>query len=214
METNPEDSKAEATQNLEAQPNLDSAKEGVQPPIEGSSSDQKTATPADNSNSEGNTKNLGNYGPWMMVKKQRRKKPTGKTPTKAPPKGQGSRFDLLQEEEIQEDATIQHDSDPNSTSPKVSQQEQAHPTPAVHNPKTVRIRDPKAGKNSQASQDKRKQQSTLSQKKSNSKSTPAVSVTHNHQLLGSLSKPVTPPEKPSSSTIPDINALETKRKKE
>ncbi|KAJ1416325.1 hypothetical protein SESBI_17508 [Sesbania bispinosa] len=121
METSPDDTTTNVTRKLEAQPNLDSAKQGVQPPIEGSSSEQKTVIPAGTSNSEGNSKNLGNYGPWMLVKKQPRKKPTGQTPSKAPSKCQGSRFDLLQEEETQEDTPIQHDSEPNSQPPTVSQ---------------------------------------------------------------------------------------------
>ncbi|KAJ1378142.1 hypothetical protein SESBI_48142, partial [Sesbania bispinosa] len=200
MEARPEDSRTGVTQNFEIQPNLDSAKEG---------NTKETAISVDNSVSEGNTKDIGKYGPWMLVKKQPRKKSLGKnkdysTQDKVPPKGnplQGSRFDLLQEYEVQEDAKLQDGSESNSTIPKARQEGQAHTPPAANNAnnfKIVRIRDPKAGKNSQANQDKRKQQIMLPQKNSsNSKSTPVVPVNHTQQILGPSSKPVMTAEKPS-----------------
>ncbi|KAJ1425365.1 hypothetical protein SESBI_11076 [Sesbania bispinosa] len=115
MEARPEESRTDVTQGSKIQPILVSTQEGLKPTVEGPTPDQKTTIPADNPIPGGTIKDIGNYGPWMLVKKQPRKKISRKnkdysTQAKVPPKDnllQGSRFDLLQEDEVQEAAKLQ-----------------------------------------------------------------------------------------------------------
>ncbi|KAJ1399521.1 hypothetical protein SESBI_30284 [Sesbania bispinosa] len=108
---------------------------------------------------------VGVYGPWMLVKKVPRKKPQGKPISASNQQSSsqlnnielGTIFSLLQNNEEQEDGH-------NQISSKLEEQ-----TPTAGHSAITKIRDPKAGKNPQNSQDKKKTQNKSVQKGSSIK---------------------------------------------
>ncbi|KAJ1401252.1 hypothetical protein SESBI_28918 [Sesbania bispinosa] len=151
---------------------------------------------------------IGAYGPWMLVKRVPRKKQQGKIGSGSGSRQQdsyqpnselGTRYSLLQQTETPNADQIQ----------KIPTTEEL---PNRAGPSTVaKIRDPKAGKNPQRYQDKRKTQGKSVQKVSTNKSKAGNSSTTN--LKPSSSTPISgvsagPKQK---SNGPD---LELKRQKE
>ncbi|KAJ1399811.1 hypothetical protein SESBI_30035 [Sesbania bispinosa] len=207
---------------------------------------QETQPSVVHPHSDQSNKELGNYGPWMLVRKQPRKQAPGKykdssprttTPHRDRPI-QGSRFDTLKKTEDQETGSPKGDQV--SVTPPITSQEQhykpkstpvAEPSKPI--PKVIRIRNPKAGKNSQQSQEKRKQKILKSQKSAPMlKTSPAIIATTKQQQLNAVPNQVMIPEKGGGQINrsklqheymmalgsghlepkpPDINHAETKR---
>ncbi|KAJ1395243.1 hypothetical protein SESBI_33614 [Sesbania bispinosa] len=135
---------------------------------------QSTPTVSDNPYSVNTDVEGGVYGPWMLVKKVPRKKPLGKNQSAATHEksshtnnqDSGTRYAILSNEDNQNTDTTQNVDSQKKTEilpdPKIAN---AHPPPA-------RVRNPKAGKNTQVVSDKRKLQTKPLQKSgpTNSKS--------------------------------------------
>ncbi|KAJ1375924.1 hypothetical protein SESBI_50481 [Sesbania bispinosa] len=225
MEDRPEEMNKPDKQDYETQHSQDMSKDGAIAITNSLNPAQDSKSRTANTNSEQSNKELGNYGPWMLVRKQPRKQapvknkgysPRSTTPNRDRPI-QGSRFDILKETEDQEDDHPKGDQA--SVPPLATNQEQHHESkstpvaePSKPIPKVTRICDPKAGKNSQQSQDKRKQQIMNSQKSSPIvKSNPAVTATSKQQQLSAVSNNVLVTEKVQDSPSTISNSSEAKR---
>ncbi|KAJ1398041.1 peptidase [Sesbania bispinosa] len=171
--------------------------------------EQNNSLKVEKSVSGGNKKEeVGVYVPWMLVKKQPRKKAQVKNKShsdqvKTPPNGNpklGSRFELLQSDvlEDQNHQDCQH----------------SYIMPIVAgNLKVSRIHDPKAGKNSHVIQDKRKQQIKKSHKNTNvPKAKLGANVIPKQNIMIITAKTILQVEQPSSSTSPTIIPSEIKIK--
>ncbi|KAJ1412449.1 hypothetical protein SESBI_20410 [Sesbania bispinosa] len=165
MEERPEELAAIVEQDRENQPIQDLNHDGSISNTESLNPEQESSSKVDKLVSDQSNKDLGNYGPWMLVNKQPRKRALGKnkdsSQSKAPHRDnlmQGSRFDLLKEDEVQEIVNLQggQNSVSSQSIPHEGHHGQVSSPTIADKSKVICIRDPKAGKNSQQNQEKRK----------------------------------------------------------
>ncbi|KAJ1425658.1 hypothetical protein SESBI_11017 [Sesbania bispinosa] len=186
-------------QSHEHVPNQDSGQENaLSASVEGEKPEKQSSIKSVSCNLGGSNREIGNYGPWMLVKKQPRKMAPGKNKdnpslAKSSLRGNfknGSRFDLLQEDEVKNDDNIQDGQGSDYTN--ISHQQ---------------------GQVGQSSQDKRKQL----RNPANLKSTPHVptgTVNPKMKLLNSTSVPPMKVDNQIQKSISNPSVLEDKRKQE